>query len=119
MSLTGTQLTLDAPALRDELTPDPVHNGTATSIAAAERIEPVAGTLRRKLLDFLIAQSAHGATDEEMQTACKINANTQRPRRQELERGGWIRRTDRTRPTASGRDAAIYVVIESATNQQP
>lgn len=104
MSLTGTQITY--------ITPPPPSNGTVTSSAAAERIEPVAGTLRRKLLDFLIAQSAHGATDEEMQTACKINANTQRPRRQELEQGGWIRRTERTRPTASGRDAVIYVAIE-------
>ena len=104
MSITGVQTQFIAPA--------PAHNGTATSNEAAVRIEPAAGTLRALVLDFLIAQSAHGATDEEMQTACKINANTQRPRRQELERGGWIRRTDRTRPTASGRDAVIYVAIE-------
>lgn len=115
MSLTGTQLTLDAPAPRDELTPAPVHNGTLTSIAAAERIEPVAGTLRRRLLDYLRERAERGATDEEMQVACEMNANTQRPRRVELETAGWIVRTEHVRKTMSGRDAVVYRVADEAT----
>lgn len=103
-SITGTQLTFAVPA--------PAHNGTPTSRAAAERIEPTAGTLRRDILDYLRACGDDGATDEQMQFACNINANTQRPRRQELERMGWVARTTRTRLTKSGRHAVIFVAME-------
>jgi hypothetical protein len=100
MSLVGTQLTFTAPA--------PAHNGTPTSRAAAERIEPAAGTLRRQVLDYIRARGEQGATDEEMQDALRMNPSTQRPRRIELCDMGWVERTDTTRKTRSGRDAAVY-----------
>jgi hypothetical protein len=45
VSIEGTQLTF--------VTPAPATNGTPTSNAAAERIEPTAGTLRAHLLDYV------------------------------------------------------------------
>ena len=106
MSITGTQLAFVPPA--------PPTNGTPTSNAAAERIEPMTGTLRRKMLDYLRTCGDAGATDEQIQFACSINANTERPRRQELEKMGFIRRMDRfTRPTRSGRSAVIFIAMEA------
>jgi hypothetical protein len=110
-SITGTQLTFTAPL--------PAHNGTPTSRAAAERIEPVAGTLRRQVLDYLREQGEHGATDEEMQDALHMNPSTQRPRRIELCDTGWILRTDDVRKTHSGRDAAVYRVAPSEQGDAP
>lgn len=106
MSITGTQLAFVPPA--------PPTNGTPTSNAAAERIEPTAGTLRAQLLEYVRNCKTHGATDEEMQIALEMNPSTQRPRRQELEKMGFIRRMDRfTRPTRSGRSAVIFIAMEA------
>jgi hypothetical protein len=104
MSITGTQLAFVAPA--------PLHNGTSTSRAAAERIEPTAGTLRAAVLEYVRNCAAHDATDEEMQIALEMNPSTQRPRRQELEKLGFVVRTDRTRETKSGRKAVVFVAVE-------
>lgn len=101
MSLTGTQITY--------ITPAPAHNGTPTSIAAAEQIEPSAGTLRAQVLAYLRERGNAGATDEEMQTALTMNPSTQRPRRIELEKLGLVLRTAQTRKTASGRSAVIFI----------
>jgi hypothetical protein len=105
MSITGTQLTFTVPA--------PATNGTPTSSAAAERIAPTAGTLRAAVLDYVRNCKTHGATDEEMQVALQMNPSTQRPRRQELEKMGWVVRTERTRLTKSGRHAVIFVAVQS------
>lgn len=105
-SITGTQLTFAVPS--------PAHNSTPTSRAAAERIEPTAGTLRAVVLEYVRNCGEIGATDEEMQIALEMNPSTQRPRRQELEKMGFIRRMDRfTRPTRSGRSAVIFIAMEA------
>lgn len=104
MSIQGTQLTF--------VTPPAPHNGTPTSIAAAEQIEPTAGTLRAAVLEYIRNCKQHGATDEEVQVALDMNPSTQRPRRQELEKQGFILRTDRTRLTKSGRSAVIFIAAE-------
>lgn len=104
MSITGVQTQFIAPP--------PATNGTPTSNAAAERIEPTAGTLRRSILDYLRECGAQGATDEQIQFALNMSANTERPRRQELEALGWVVRTNRTRKTRSNRDALVFVAME-------
>lgn len=101
MSIQGTQLTF--------VTPAAPHNGTPTSIAAAEQIEPTAGTLRARVLEYLRERGDAGATDEETQLALDMNPSTQRPRRQELEKMGLILRTTQTRETKSGRKAVVFV----------
>lgn len=89
-------------------TPNPPHNGTPTSQAAAEAIKPNAGTLRAMVLEYLESCGERGATDEEMQRALQLPGNTQRPRRQELEKMGLIRATERTRLTTSNRQAVVW-----------
>ena len=80
-----------------------------TSREAAERIEPVAGTMRAKVLDVIRGRGAEGATDDEIQRVLDLSQNSARPRRRELELGGLVRDSGRTRPTRSGRQAAVWV----------
>jgi hypothetical protein len=94
-------------------TPLPATNGTATSSDAASRMEPIAGSMRATVLEYVRNCATHGATDEEMQVALEMNPSTQRPRRQELEKMGFIARTERTRLTKSGRHAVIFVAVQS------
>ena len=87
--------------------PPPAQRHSPTSVRAGERIEPKAGTLRRKLLDAFRATPA-GLTDEEGIRLTGMNANTYRPRRVELVEGGWVKDTGWTRPVGSGNDAVIW-----------
>jgi hypothetical protein len=105
VSIQGTQLAF--------VTPAPATNGTPTSNEAAAQIEPAAGTLREQVLAFVRNCGRFGATDEEIQLALSMNPNTQRPRRQELEQLGLIVRTDRTRPTRSGRSAVVFLAASA------
>lgn len=79
-----------------------------TSHDAASAIEPAAGTLRRKVLDF-IRTCTDGATDEEIQLALDMDPSTERPRRVELWRSKLIADSDTKRKTKSGRKAVVWV----------
>ncbi len=76
-----------------------------TSFAAAEQIEPVAGTQRAAVLNYLRRSSA---TDEEIGGALGMEGNTVRPRRRELELVGLIKKTGEKRRTHSGRLAVVW-----------
>jgi hypothetical protein len=89
----------------------PPHNGTPTSIAAAKEIEPVAGKARAAVLDYLLSRGIEGATADEIEQATSYSGNTIRPRLVELKRIGSIEKSDATRPTRSGRKAAVWVVM--------
>ena len=89
--------------------PAPAQRHSPTSIEAADVIAPKAGTLRRAVFDFLLGCGALGATDEDMQQGLDLNPSTQRPRRIELVRAGSVLDSGRTRPTASGRQAVVWV----------
>ena len=89
--------------------PAPYQAHSAPSIAAAEAIEPTAGTLRALVLQFIRTMGSHGATDEEIQQGCEIDPSTQRPRRIELWRAGLVQDSGKTRPTRSGRKATVWV----------
>ena len=89
----------------------PCQKHSETSRAAAEQIEPRAATLRRAVLDFLRARGAQGATDEEGMTALAMAGNTYRPRRIECFQAGLIVDSGLTRPTRSGRQAVVWVVV--------
>lgn len=90
----------------------PFQRHSATSKEAAIAAEGSAGSLRRQVWSFLMERGASGATDEEIQTLEDIPANTERPRRRELEQAGLVRDSGRTRLTASGRKAVVWVVVE-------
>lgn len=81
---------------------------SATSLDAAQRIEPAAETLRRAVLDAIRA-SADGLTDEEIQQRLEMSGNTSRPRRRELQKAGLVWDSGRTRKTLSGRKAVVWV----------
>ena len=81
-----------------------------TSREAAERIEPTAGTLRRKVLDYM--RVVREATDERMQDELRLNPSTQRPRRIELVASGHLRDSGRTALTKSGRKAVLWQIVD-------
>jgi hypothetical protein len=89
----------------------PATNGTPTSNAAADAIAPVMNELQGRVLAFIREAGDAGATDDEMQQALGMNPSTQRPRRGELRRFGFIEDSGRTRPTASGRAAVVWRAV--------
>ena len=79
-----------------------------TSLAAAESIKPRVGPMHRLVLEHLSFFA--GATDEELQGDLDMLANTQRPRRRELQLWGLIVDSGKTRATRSGRQAVVWVL---------
>jgi hypothetical protein len=88
----------------------PPHNGATTSKAAAAAIALSAHSLREAIYTFLSNRRGQGATDEEIQLALGMHANTQRPRRVELVERGIVVDSGRTRPTRSGRRAVVWTI---------
>lgn len=86
----------------------PAQSHSVTSIAAAQSIRKSIGPLHQRILSFLAELPNMGATDEEMQFELDMPANTQRPRRRELELMGRITDSGKTRLTRSGREAVIW-----------
>ena len=88
----------------------PAVRGSATSAAAADSLGPkTLNAMQVRVLRFLQTCGAFGATDEEMQLALRMNPSTQRPRRGELARRGFVVACG-TRRTASGRVARVWRV---------
>lgn len=98
----------DAPAPAPPMPPAQRHS--ATSMEAARLISGKAATLREKVRQFLELRGKAGATDEEIQSALVMAANTERPRRRELEQAGIVRDSGMTRTTTSGRAATVWVL---------
>jgi hypothetical protein len=68
----------------------PAQQHSRTSMAAADSLdEDALNRLQRQVLAVIAAASA-GLTDEEIQLHTGMNPSTQRPRRIELERRGFI-----------------------------
>lgn len=87
--------------------------GSATSEGAAFFIMPRAGTLRRRILDFITEQGSWGATYDECVFSLNIKPQTVSPRISELRLGGLIMANDRhpfTRMTRQGVQAVVYVL---------
>ncbi len=89
-----------------------------TSLDAAVEIQSDSNTLRGKVLRYLRDCGARGATDEEIQTALKLNPSTQRPRRIELTEMGFVVDSGGTRLTRSSRKAVVWLV-RSGKLEQP
>jgi hypothetical protein len=89
----------------------PAQRHSPTSLEAAESIRPITGALRIRVLEFLRQCGELGATDEEILQALgqEMGANTLRPRRIELVRMGAVLDSGRTRKTASGRKAVVWI----------
>ncbi len=76
-----------------------------TSVAAAHRALGRAGSARRRVMSAIVEEDR---TDEEIQAALNMPANTQRPRRVELARLGLIQATEERRPTATGAKSIVW-----------
>ncbi len=86
----------------------PYVSGSMTSREAAKLIEPELNALQVKVLNQIILTGATGATDAEMQIALGMNPSTQRPRRIELWRAGFLFDSGEQRKTESGRNAVVW-----------
>lgn len=86
-----------------------------TQVDAAYAVYPRTGTQRRKVLNLIARAGERGLTDEEMQRSLRLPGNSERPRRLELEEGGWIVDSGRVRGTsASGNPAIVWVLSAEA-----
>jgi len=92
------------PSLFDQ---PPAQRHSPTSIAAAASIKPDVVTLRERVYRYILTNGP--VTDEEIAIALGMPGNTERPRRIELMHAGRIVQSG-TKPTASGRQAAAWVV---------
>lgn len=92
----------------------PSMPGSETSIAAAKRIESRAGTDRRRVLDFIRDRGTAGACDHEIQIGLGLTGDSERPRRWELHKAGYIRDSGQRRETAAGNKAVVWCVVEGA-----
>lgn len=83
------------------------HNGTATSIAAAEFAKGSAATDRARILNLVRAAGIHGLTRDEIAVHSGISPNTVRPRVVELVNSGQLRPSGEIRRNASGRACEV------------
>lgn len=97
----------------DRYTP-PRQRHSETSTEAAKSIKPHISGLHTRILALLKQRGAHGATDEEMQDVLGMIANTQRPRRIELQKKGVIVQAPMRRKTKKGRGANVWILKEYA-----
>lgn len=90
---------------------------TATSREAALRALPRSGSQRARILDLFLAVNKTGWIDEEIEQWLGIGANSERPRRKELQEGGWIEDSGRRRQTRSGAMAIVWVATPKALRE--
>lgn len=85
----------------------PYVMGSDTSVEAAKSQDKSAAPDRAKVLAFLTFMPA---TDEEIQRSLKMDGNTERPRRRELELAGKIVDSGKRRKTSTGSPAIVWKV---------
>jgi hypothetical protein len=78
---------------------------------AAISIQSRRETLREQVYNHIYNHGTHGATDEEVQDQLNMNPSTQRPRRVELVRAGFVVDSGFTRRTTSNRQATVWVAV--------
>lgn len=86
-------------------------------MAAAKQIKKRIGPLHARVISFL-QYHYRGATDEEMQAGIPMAANTQRPRRRELQLMGIIVDSGRVKLTESGREAVVWTLAKLADKEE-
>jgi len=87
------------------------HNGTATSIAAADSQSTRKVQLDRERILAHVRNSG-GETRDQIEEATGMIGNTIRPRVKELLRAGKLVETTIQRPTRTGRGANVLVIGE-------
>jgi predicted ArsR family transcriptional regulator len=87
------------------------HNGTSTSIAAAESKTGSAHTDRLTIYQAIKAAGIDGLTRDEIAERTGLNPNSVRPRVVELIKLGAIEEAGEQRHTATGRAAKVLTVV--------
>lgn len=90
------------------------HPETAQEAAKAIRLR--SGTQRATvLLELLQAdlKTWHGMSDEELQRTLRMGASSERPRRVELVRMGFVVDSGKRVPTMSGMEAIVWTITEA------
>lgn len=100
----------DTPGLVGRSHPD-------TSREASLAVMPRTGTQRMDVLEFIVAAGDEGAIDEEIRNGIGIRYSSGCARRKELELGGWICDSGRTRPTETGNDSIVWVLTSKAREE--
>lgn len=95
------------PWLKSGAEPELPFEERDTSRAAAEAIEPSAGSLRGMVLDLIRYRG--NATDDEIESELDLRHQTASARRRELVLGGLIFDSGLRRKTRSGRNAIVWV----------
>lgn len=92
----------------------PVHNGTETSIAAAEAARTKLNAMHARILAVFAAPQwrESGLTQANVHELTGISRQTLCPRFSELVKAGHIRKTDRKRASVGTLDCAVYEVVE-------
>lgn len=75
---------------------------------AAASIAPLAGSMARRVADYIAECGSRGATDEEIALALGLRDSTTRARRVELRDAGQVRDSTRRRKTRSGRLSIVW-----------
>jgi transcription initiation factor IIE alpha subunit len=88
------------------------RNAQRTSIAAAQKVLPRTGSLRRKVYEYILNQGLRGATDQEIEKALHIEGNTVRPTRISLVKDGFIMDTGSTRKNQHNNDCIVWRSVE-------
>lgn len=85
------------------------HRHPRTSHDAALKVFPRSGTQRWRVYLALGYAGTDGLTDDEIADALRLPGNSVRPRRRELEQGGFIHRNGQTRLNAYGNECDVWI----------
>ena len=80
-----------------------------TSLAAAKSVAHARKFIEERVLAYVAGRGSHGATAEEVATALELRTQTCSARCSELRDAGRLHDSGRTRPTSSGRMAAVLI----------
>lgn len=87
----------------------PHVKGSDTSRAAAESMEPHAGTLEAQVLIAIRASGSGGLTDDELEQLLGLSHQTTSARRRALVIRCLVKDSGARRPTRSGRGATVWI----------
>lgn len=91
-------------------------DGPDTEFEAAVSVYPTSGTMRKRVLDAIVASGSFGMTDHELVAKCNIPLSSVCARRNELK--GWVEATDRRRVSPYGKECIVYVATKAARERQ-
>lgn len=86
-----------------------------TAHVAAKAIKLRSGTQRAAVLVELFQANVsglHGMTDETLQRTLRMGASSERPRRVELVRMGFVEDSTKREPTMSGMEAIVWTITD-------